>query len=168
VGFQPRGRVVGRALASNRVYPATMLCPVCGAPSTRVIDSRPAEAGQAIRRRRECEECAHRFTTYERLEPQLMVRKRNGKLEPFSTAKLAVGMSAALADRPVSGSAIERMAEDVEASLRARGSQVSSEEIGREVLERLRSLYGSLRCTRSFRTPPISRRKSRLSNQPSS
>ena len=131
---------MGRALASNRVYPATMLCPVCGAPSTRVIDSRPAEAGQAIRRRRECEECAHRFTTYERLEPQLMVRKRNGKLEPFSTAKLAVGMSAALADRPVSGSAIERMAEDVEASLRARGSQVSSEEIGHEVLERLRAL----------------------------
>lgn len=117
-----------------------MLCPVCGAPSTRVIDSRPAEGGQAIRRRRECEGCGHRFTTYERLEPQLVVRKRNGRLEPFSTAKLAVGMSAALADRPVSGSAIESLAEEVEASLRAQGSQVSSEDIGREVLERLRNL----------------------------
>ena len=117
-----------------------MLCPVCGAPNTRVIDSRPAESGQAIRRRRECEDCSHRFTTYERLEPQLVVRKRNGRLEAFSTAKLAVGISAALADRPVSGSAIERLAEEVEASLRGHGSQVSSEDIGREVLERLRGL----------------------------
>jgi transcriptional repressor NrdR len=117
-----------------------MLCPICGAPNTRVIDSRPAEAGQAIRRRRECEDCSHRFTTYERLEPQLVVRKRNGRLEAFSTAKLAVGISAALADRPVSGSAIERLAEEVEASLRGHGSQVSSEDIGREVLERLRGL----------------------------
>jgi len=117
-----------------------MLCPICGAPSTRVIDSRPAESGQAIRRRRECEDCGHRFTTYERLEPQLMVRKRNGRLEPFSTAKLAVGISAALADRPVSGSAIEHLAEEVEAKLRGLGSQVSSEDIGREVLERLRAL----------------------------
>jgi transcriptional repressor NrdR len=70
----------------------------------------------------------------------LTVRKRNGRLEPFSTAKLAVGISAALADRPVSGSSIERIAEEVEMSLRAQGSQVTSEEIGREVLERLRSL----------------------------
>ncbi len=69
-----------------------------------------------------------------------MVRKRNGRLEAFSTAKLAVGISAALADRPVSGSSIERIAEEVEVSLRGQGSQVSSEEIGHEVLERLRSL----------------------------
>lgn len=69
-----------------------------------------------------------------------MVRKRNGRLEPFSKAKLAVGISAALADRPVSGSAIEHLAEEVEASLRSHGSQVGSEDIGREVLERLRAL----------------------------
>ena len=105
-----------------------------------MIDSRPAEAGQAIRRRRECEDCGHRFTTYERLEPQLMVRKRNGRLEPFSRAKVAVGISAALADRPISGSAIESLAEEVEASLRGHGSQVSSEDVGREVLQRLRAL----------------------------
>lgn len=122
------------------VYPGPMLCPSCGATTTRVIDSRPAEGGGAIRRRRQCESCDHRFTTYERLEPQLMVRKRNGRLEAFSTAKLAVGISAALADRPVSGSSIERIAEEVEVSLRGQGSQVSSEEIGHEVLERLRSL----------------------------
>jgi transcriptional repressor NrdR len=117
-----------------------MLCPVCGAPSTRVVDSRPAEGGQSIRRRRECEGCDQRFTTYERLEPQLMVRKRNGRLEPFSAAKLAAGIAAALADRPVSGSSIDRLVEEVEVSFHAAGSQVSSEEIGREVLERLRAL----------------------------
>jgi transcriptional repressor NrdR len=117
-----------------------MLCQVCGAPSTRVIDSRPAEGGLSIRRRRECEGCGQRFTTYERMEPQLMVRKRNGRLEPFSAAKLAAGISAALADRPVSGSSIDRLVEEVEASFHGVGSQVSSEEIGREVLERLRAL----------------------------
>jgi transcriptional repressor NrdR len=117
-----------------------MLCPVCGAPSTRVVDSRPAEGGQSIRRRRQCEGCDQRFTTYERLEPQLMVRKRNGRLEPFSAAKLAAGIAAALADRPVSGSSIDRLVEEVEASCHGSGSQVSSEDIGREVLERLRAL----------------------------
>ena len=117
-----------------------MLCPACGAPTTRVIDSRPAEGGQTIRRRRECESCAHRFTTYERLEPQLMVRKRDGRLEPFSTAKLVAGISAALADRPVSGSSIERLAEEVESALFVHGAQVTSEDIGAEVLSRLRAL----------------------------
>jgi transcriptional repressor NrdR len=116
-----------------------MLCPVCGAPSTRVVDSRPAEGGLSIRRRRECEGCGQRFTTYERMEPQMMVRKRNGRLEPFSAAKLAAGISAALADRPVSGSSIERLVVEVEATFRGSG-QVSSEDIGREVLERLRAL----------------------------
>lgn len=117
-----------------------MLCPSCGASGTRVIDSRPAEAGSAIRRRRECEVCEHRFTTYERLEPQLMVRKRNGRLEVFSAPKLASGVSAALADRPVSGSDVERLVAEVEESLRASGPQVTSEEIGHEVLERLKAL----------------------------
>jgi len=117
-----------------------MLCPACGAPDTRVIDSRPAEGGRAVRRRRQCEGCGQRFTTYERLEPQLMVRKRNGRLEAFSGTKLASGLSAALADRPVSGSAVEVLVEEVEETLRAQGPQVTSEEIGKEVLERLKQL----------------------------
>ncbi len=117
-----------------------MFCPTCGAPDTRVIDSRPAEGGQSIRRRRECETCSGRFTTYERLEPQLVVRKRNGRLEAFSPAKLAAGISAALADRPVSGSAVELLGREVETSLREEGAQVTTEDIGREVLDRLRSL----------------------------
>ncbi|MFQ5522828.1 MAG: transcriptional regulator NrdR [Acidimicrobiia bacterium] len=117
-----------------------MLCPSCGAPDTRVVDSRPAEGGQSIRRRRQCEACQHRFTTYERPEPQLVVRKRNGRLEAFSGTKLASGLSAALADRPVSGSAVETLVEEVEETLRGQGSQVSSEQIGREVLARLKQL----------------------------
>ncbi|HEX6302035.1 MAG TPA: transcriptional regulator NrdR [Acidimicrobiia bacterium] len=117
-----------------------MLCPACGATDIRVIDSRPAENGTAIRRRRQCDVCAHRFTTYERLEPQLMVLKRSGKLEPFSPPKLASGISAALADRPVSGSDVESVVDDLEEAVRATGPQVSSEDIGRLVLDRLREL----------------------------
>ncbi|HET8739746.1 MAG TPA: transcriptional regulator NrdR [Acidimicrobiia bacterium] len=117
-----------------------MLCPACGDTEIKVIDSRPAENGAAIRRRRECESCGHRFTTYERLEPQLVVLKRSGKLEPFSPPKLASGISAALADRPVSGSDVESMVDDLEEAVAAMGPQVSSEEIGRMVLDRLRDL----------------------------
>jgi transcriptional repressor NrdR len=118
-----------------------MLCPSCGATDARVIDSRPVEGGRAIRRRRECETCSHRFTSYERLEPRLMVLKRSGLTEPFSTTKLASGISAAFADRPVSGSAIEAVVAEVEETVRENGAhQVSSEEIGRQVLERLKTL----------------------------
>ena len=122
------------------VYPGAMLCPACGATDIRVIDSRPAENGTSIRRRRQCEACANRFTTYERLEPQLMVLKRSGKLEPFSPPKLASGISAALADRPVSGSDVESVVDELEEAVRATGPQVSSEQIGRLVLDRLREL----------------------------
>lgn len=118
-----------------------MLCPSCGASETKVIDSRPADGGRAIRRRRECETCSNRFTSYERLEPQLMVRKRSGRLEPFSTTKLTSGLSAALADRPMTGSDVEALVTEVEDSLRSSGArQVESEEIGLQVLERLRAL----------------------------
>jgi transcriptional repressor NrdR len=117
-----------------------MLCPACGTADTRVIDSRPAESGVSIRRRRQCEACQHRFTTYERLEPQLMVLKRSGRLEPFSSLKLASGISAAFADRPVSGSDIEGVVDEIEEVLRRSGPQVSSEDIGRLVLDHLRDL----------------------------
>lgn len=117
-----------------------MHCPNCGSENTRVIDSRPAESGQAIRRRRHCENCEGRFTTYERSEPQLMVRKRDGHLEAFSRTKLVAGMSASLADRSISGSALEELAVDVESALRGMGAQVTSDDIGYEVLERLKTV----------------------------
>ncbi len=117
-----------------------MRCPTCGASENRVVDSRPADEGRAIRRRRECDDCDGRFTTYERLEPELMVRKRNGRVEAFSSTKLIAGVSAALADRPVSGSQVEALVSGVEQSIRSEGGQVGSEQIGHEVLERLKDL----------------------------
>lgn len=117
-----------------------MRCPNCGNEDTRVIDSRPADGGLSIRRRRECANCGNRFTTYERAEPQLVVRKRNGRLEAFSPLKLASGVSAALADRDVSGSEVQALVSEVEVALREMGPQVSSEVVGREVLDRLKGL----------------------------
>lgn len=117
-----------------------MQCPNCGAIDNRVIDSRPADSGHSIRRRRECGVCGRRFTTYERLEPVLMVLKRSGKIETFSPAKLASGISAALADRPVSGSDVESVVAGIAESVGQRGPQIASEEIGKMVLDHLREL----------------------------
>jgi len=122
------------------VYPGRMRCPSCGSGESKVVDSRPADNGSTIRRRRQCDVCGSRFTTYERLEAQLMVMKRTGRLEPFSTAKLASGISAALADRPVSGSDVEQLVVELEEAITAIGPQVGSDEIGRFVLDRLRQL----------------------------
>lgn len=117
-----------------------MNCPFCGSADTRVVDSRPAEQGRAIRRRRECESCGDRFTTYERTESLLMVRKRSGRTEPFRTDKLRRGLESALADRPVGAGTLDALVDTIETELRALGTVVSSDEIGRQVLDRLRDL----------------------------
>ena len=117
-----------------------MRCPQCDASDTRVIDSRPADDGASIRRRRLCERCDTRFTTYERCERTLMVRKRSGVLEPFDAAKLSAGIGAALADRPASAAQVSSLVAAVEAHARAGGLTVDSEQIGLAVLERLRAL----------------------------
>ena len=117
-----------------------MRCPQCEADDTRVIDSRPADDGVAIRRRRSCERCGARFTTYERRERTLMVKKRSGSMEPFDAAKLSAGIGAALADRPASAAQVSALVAGVEAESRAAGGVVDSERIGLAVLEHLRSL----------------------------
>lgn len=117
-----------------------MRCPDCLADDTRVIDSRPADEGTAIRRRRMCEACDARFTTYERSDRTLMVRKRSGTLEPFDSAKLSAGVGAALADRPTSATQVSTLVSEVEAALNRSGRIVESDEIGRRVLESLRSV----------------------------
>lgn len=117
---------------------AYMRCPECHADETKVIDSRPADDGSAIRRRRTCEVCGARFTTYERCDRVQMVRKRSGEVEPFDAAKLSAGIGAALADRPASATEISSLVGEVEALLRTRGGTVESEDIGRAVLEKLR------------------------------
>ncbi len=116
-----------------------MQCPFCNA-DTRVVDSRPADAGRSVRRRRLCSECAQRFTTYERMEAALVVRKRDGSLVPFETAKVRGGLQKALADRRVPPGAIDGLVRSIETAASEAGSVVSSEEIGRLVLAGLREI----------------------------
>lgn len=120
-----------------------MRCPYCPADDDRVIDSRPAEGGAAIRRRRECQACGQRFSTYERLEhAALSVRKHSGTEEPFDRAKLLAGIEKATANLALPPDAARRAAAQVEAKIRALGCrEISSDIIGAEVLTALRDLH---------------------------
>lgn len=118
-----------------------MRCPACGVDDDRVVDSRPADGGAAVRRRRECRACAQRFTTFERVEvPGVVVRKRSGAPMPFSRQKVLDGMVRAAKGR-VSLELLERAAAQVEATVRSYGeAEVSSEQVGLQVLSELREL----------------------------
>ncbi|MFM1751154.1 MAG: transcriptional repressor NrdR [Actinomycetota bacterium] len=117
-------------------------CVVCRHEDTKVVDSRTAEDGAAIRRRRECPACLHRFTTFERMdEVPLMVAKTHGGREPFDRSKLISGVMAAAKGRPIDEDAVNALADSVEEELRnAGGSEVSTSRIGLAVLERLKNL----------------------------
>jgi transcriptional repressor NrdR len=119
-----------------------MRCPSCGHDQDRVVDSRVAEEGRSIRRRRECEVCGQRFTTFERVEnAPLLVAKRSGEKQPFDREKLVSGIRKACKNRPVLPEAMERVADDVVETLRLEGrSVVSTADLGRDVLERLRDI----------------------------
>ncbi|MGE5482384.1 MAG: transcriptional regulator NrdR [Bacteroidota bacterium] len=119
-----------------------MRCPYCGHLDTRVLDSRATDEGQAIRRRRECLQCGERFTTYERIEMSpLVVVKRDGRREPFDRQKILNGLLLACTKRPVPLAALESLVSEVERELERRGErEVSSQEIGELVMERLRRL----------------------------
>lgn len=118
-----------------------MRCPACGNLRDRVVDSRQTEDGRSIRRRRECETCGGRFTTFERVETAMVqVRKRTGDVEPFDASKVAAGVSAACKSRPVDPGQIAVLVADVEDALRSLGKEVTSDEVGLEVLLRLRAL----------------------------
>ena len=118
-----------------------MQCPWCLVDDDRVIDSRLAEEGAAIRRRRECTACGHRYTTFERIdEVPLTVVKRSGEREPFDRAKVIGGLRAASKNRPVSDSQLERVALEVEEELREDASDPTTQRVGLAVLDRLRSL----------------------------
>jgi transcriptional repressor NrdR len=118
-----------------------MRCRWCGSPDTSVVDSRPSEEGTAIRRRRECDSCGRRFTTFERAEPvSLIVIKRDGAKEIYDRNKVISGVRKAIKNRPVSEEQAVRLAEAVEEKLRSRGPEVTSQEVGLEVLTRLRGL----------------------------
>lgn len=117
-----------------------MRCPFCASDSSRVIDTRSAEGG--IRRRRECENCGRRFTTYERVAPlRLMVIKQDGRREPFDRDKILGGIQIACAKRPIETEAIEELVSGIESELYHRGSrEVTSREIGEMVMQSLRRL----------------------------
>lgn len=118
-----------------------MRCPWCGHPDDKVVDSRPAEQGSTIRRRRQCLACKRRYTTFERVEELgLLVRKSDGSVEPYRREKLAAGIRKAIVNRPVGEDQLVRVVDRIEERLRRKGPEVSSEQIGLEVLSQLARL----------------------------
>jgi len=127
--------------ATARQYPGGVYCPACRADDTKVVDSRLAEEGAAIRRRRQCLSCSHRFTTFERIDHvPLTVVKSDGAREAFDRSKVVSGLAAATKGRSVSDAVLAEMALDVEDVVRLQGSEVSSAVIGLAVLDRLRGV----------------------------
>jgi len=117
-------------------------CPECDATDNRVVDTRASRGGRAVRRRRECTVCGARFTTYEYVEDRpIQILKRSGAVEDFDRRKLLESVAVACAKRPVSATAMEAMADEVEDALsRYAGVEVSSAKLGEMVMERLRGL----------------------------
>jgi transcriptional repressor NrdR len=119
-----------------------MQCPMCRAPDSRVVDSRLGKDGDAIRRRRHCDGCGHRFTTYERVELTLpVVVKKDGRRQSFDRGKIVSGLTRACEKRPVSTDTIEALATRIERQMMERGeSEVTSREIGEAVMATLHDL----------------------------
>jgi transcriptional repressor NrdR len=114
-------------------------CPRCRHADTRVVDSRPADDGTAVRRRRACAPCGYRFTTFERAEATvLLVRKRSGDRVPFQLDKVVRGVRAACKGRPVGDDDVAAIAAAVESQARASGGDLSTEQVGLAVLEQLK------------------------------
>lgn len=121
-----------------------MFCFYCGNDDTRVVDSRVVEDGAAVRRRRECEKCGKRFSTYERAELKLpLVVKKDGARQAFDVGKIHAGMQKALEKRPVSAEQLEKGVNAVLRSVQEQGeSEIAVESVGDFVMEQLRNLDG--------------------------
>jgi transcriptional repressor NrdR len=141
-----------------------MICPFCGHSETKVVDSRDTNDGKAIRRRRECEKCQARFSTYEEMEiMRLTVIKRDGSKQDYNRNKVEIGMRKALEKRPVSEDKIAKAIGDIEYEIQARESnEITSKELGKMILEKLKeiddvaylrfaSVYKSFKSADSFR-----------------
>ncbi|MCH9838013.1 MAG: transcriptional regulator NrdR [Ilumatobacter sp.] len=116
-----------------------MQCPSCRGDDSKVVDSRIAEGGVAIRRRRQCLSCSRRFTTFERVDHvPLTVVKSSGEIVPFDRAKVIAGLYAATTGRSVSDESLQQMANSVEDAVRMNGSEVSTAVVGLTVLDELR------------------------------
>ena len=119
-----------------------MKCPYCGNPDTRVIDSRPAEDNNSIRRRRSCDECGKRFTTYEKVEtiPLIVIKKDNNR-EQYDRSKIEAGVLRSCHKRPVSVNQISQLVDEVETEIFNREEkEISSAQIGELVMDKLRDL----------------------------
>ena len=119
-----------------------MKCPYCGYKESKVIDSRPAEEGSSIRRRRECLSCAKRFTTYEKLETMpMMVIKKDMSRVPYDRSKIEAGIIHSCHKRPISTSQINRMVDEIENEIFATGEkEVPTSRIGELVMDKLKSV----------------------------
>lgn len=119
-----------------------MRCPFCGHEDTQVKDSRPAEEDTVVRRRRQCPECEHRFTTFERVEVRPMtIVKKSGRRTPFEREKLLRSVDIALRKRNVDQDRVERMVSDIVRKLESIGeAEIPSEKIGELVMEGLKDL----------------------------
>lgn len=116
-----------------------MFCPSCKSQNLRVLEKRDAEEDVSIRRRRECQDCNFRFTTYERVEtPTLTIIKKDGRQELYSREKMSVGIYKALEKRPVTEPQIEEIIDDIEKELRCKGSEISSRKVGDLIMEKLK------------------------------
>ena len=119
-----------------------MKCPFCSSENTRVIDSRPADDNSSIRRRRMCDECGKRFTTYEKVEtiPLIVIKKDNNR-EQYDRSKIESGVLRACHKRPISANDITRLIDDVETEIFAREEkEISSDEIGEIVMDKIKDL----------------------------
>ena len=119
-----------------------MKCPYCGYKESKVVDSRPADEGNSIRRRRECLSCEKRFTTYETMESMpMVVIKKDGSRQTFDRSKILNGMIRACEKRPVPLAQLERLTDEIEQTLQnSLEREVSTEAIGEQVMEKLKSV----------------------------
>ena len=117
-----------------------MVCPFCNAEDTAVVDSRKNVDGDAIRRRRECSACSTRFTTYEKSEIDLIVKKRNGNLEEFQYEKLFSGVENAFGGQELSDKKLKNLVETIYLELKKHGKKIESKIIGETVLSHLKDI----------------------------
>jgi len=117
-------------------------CPYCGSLEEKVVDSREGKDGVVVRRRRQCQQCLRRFTTYERIEEiHFMVVKKDGRREPFNRQKIMAGLLKATQKRPVSVAQLEKIVDEVEARLAEKVErEMTAAEIGELIMERLHEI----------------------------
>ena len=119
-----------------------MKCPYCGSLKEKVVDSREGKEGEVVRRRRQCQHCMRRFTTYERIEEiHFMVVKHDGRREPFDRHKVLAGLLKATQKRPVSVAQLEQIVDEIEARLAEKVErEIAAAEIGELIMERLHDI----------------------------